>query len=69
VKDFVTECRGKVYNQKTTCPSCGNQMQVKHLAYKHRCGSSRKKEPKDFEQRALRAQQRAQELFKKRMET
>lgn len=65
----VAEFRRQVYNQKTTCPNCGSQMQLKHFSYKHRCpdDARRKKEPQDFEQRALKAQQRAEELFKKRM--
>jgi len=63
-KDLTKESSAKVYKQHTECPDCGRTMQVKHLAYKHRCGSIK---CDDLEQRALKTEQRAQELFRKRV--
>ncbi len=57
----------KAYSLMTECPACGRRMQVKHLAYKHRCGTATARTGMDLELRAKQMKQRAQELFRKRM--
>ncbi len=65
-RDAGTDAK-KAYSLMTECPACGRRMQVKHLAYKHRCRTATARTGMDLELRAKQTEQRAQELFRKRM--